>query len=353
MNIDSVVDVQISVSKTVASATRFGHMLIICPAPKTPGAATTPPVGAYSTVSALEELTTAGFTDADPVIGAVKMILKAKTLPDIIYVAVQQNVSDGVEKIATTLQRAIDYTNDFWGVCPVGIQSSDLQALSEAVEVAKPGIFLFVASTSIGDVVVSGEPERTRVFHQTQDTDYANVGEAAAILALAPGSATFQFQNIPGLAGQSLTQSEISSMEKINTACYVTLYGNNVVYGGKTLSGEWADVVLFKDWLIDRIQRKIAELFIKRDKVPFTDAGITMIQSNMISALEEGRTAGGIADDETDNDGNVTPGFTTSVPRGRALDEAKRAQRVLEDCKFEARLAGAIHSVVVRGNLVS
>ena len=142
-------------------------------------------------------------------------------------------------------------------------------------------------------------------------------------------------------------------MEKINTACYDTLYGTNVVYGGKTLSGEWADVVLFKDWLIDRIQRKISELFIKRDKVPFTDAGITMIQSNMISALEEGRTAGGIADDETDDDGNVTPGFTTSVPRGRALDEAKRSQRVLEDCKFEARLAGAIHSVVVRGNLVS
>lgn len=353
MNIDNVVDVQISVSKTVASATRFGHMLIICPAPKTPGGASTPPVGMYSTVTALEELATAGFTEADPVIGAVKMVLKAKTLPDVIYVAIQQNTSDGVEKISLTLQRALDYTTDFWGVCPVGISGSDLQALSEAVETVNPGIFLFVATTAIGDSAISGGPERTRVFHQTQDTDYANVGEAAAVLALAPGSATFQYQNIPGLAGQSLTQNEIQTMDKINTACYVTLYGNNVTYGGKTCSGEWADVVLFKDWLIDRIQRKVAELFIKRDKVPFTDAGITMIQSNMISALEEGRTAGGIADDEVDEDGNVVPGFTTSVPRGSALDESKRAQRVLENCTFEARLAGAIHSVTVRGNLVS
>lgn len=77
LNVENIVDVQISVSKTVASATRFGHMLIICPAPKTPGSASTPPVGAYSALTALEELETAGFTDADPVYGAMQMVLKA------------------------------------------------------------------------------------------------------------------------------------------------------------------------------------------------------------------------------------------------------------------------------------
>lgn len=100
LNVENIVDVQISVSKTVASATRFGHMLIICPAPKTPGSASTPPVGAYSALTALEELETAGFTDADPVYGAMQMVLKANKLPDIVYVAVQQNTSSGVEKIS-------------------------------------------------------------------------------------------------------------------------------------------------------------------------------------------------------------------------------------------------------------
>lgn len=352
LNVENIVDVQISVSKTVASATRFGHMLIICPAPKTPGSASTPPVGAYSALTALEELETAGFTDADPVYGAMQMVLKANKLPDIVYVAVQQNTSSGVEKISETLQRALDYTNDFWGICPVGISNSDLQALSEANEAVTLGTMLFVGTTAIGDKVISGDPERTRVFHQTQDTDYANVGEASAVLALDPGSATFQYQNIPGLASQLLTQSEIMAMDKINTACYVNLYGNNVTYGGKTCSGEWADVVLFKDWLVDRIQRKVAELFIKMDKVPFTDTGISMIQSCMISALEEGRSAGGIADDEVQGDVTI-PGYTTAVPRGSSLEEAKRHQRVLENCTFEARLAGAIHNVAIRGTLAS
>ena len=109
LNVENIVDVQISVSKTVASATRFGHMLIICPAPKTPGSASTPPVGAYSALTALEELETAGFTDADPVYGAMQMVLKANKLPDIVYVAVQQNTSSGVEKISETLQRLLGH----------------------------------------------------------------------------------------------------------------------------------------------------------------------------------------------------------------------------------------------------
>lgn len=350
---DNVVDVQISVTKASNSATRFGHMLIIGPTPTNPGATSVPEVAAYNINDIPTQLKKAGFGETDVIYKAAQKVAIATTPSDVVYIAIQKSAGSGLEDITATMQRAIDYTNDFWAVCPVGIGDADLQKLAEFIETVEPGVFMDVASTKISDTVITGQYERTRVIHQTYDTDYANVGEMAAMLSHAPGSATFQFLNIPGLEAQALTQSEINAMEKNNTACYVSLYGNSCVYGGKTVSGEWADTILFKDWLIDRIQRKVSGLFIKLDKVPYTDAGITMIQSNMISALEEGRTAGGIAEDETDDDGNITPGFTTSVPRGRSLDEAKRAHRVLESCTFEARLAGAIHSVTVRGNLVS
>lgn len=353
MNIENIVDVQISVSKSVSAATRFGHMLIICPAPKTPGSASTPDVAAYSVVSGISELEKAGFTEADPAYGAMQVMLKAKTLSDTVYIAVQKDAGEGAENISTTFKRARDFTSDFWAVCPVGISDADLQTLSIEVESAKPNIMMIVASTSVGNQVITGEPERTRVIHETNATDYANVGEAAAILPLAPGSATFMFQTIPGLEPQSLSESEISSMEKINTACYVSMYGHNCTYGGKTCSGEYADVVLFKDWLVDRVQRKVAELFIKNDKVPYTDAGITMVQSCIVSALEEGRLAGGIADNEVDDDGNTVPGYTVSVPRAASLDAAARQSRSLELCTFEARLAGAIHNVKIRGTLTA
>ena len=117
MNIENVVDVQISVSQVVASATRFGHMLIVCPYPKTPGSATVPAVTAYSVASMTEEIKTAGFGEADPGYNAVQMLLKAKRLSDIVYIAVRQNTTDSVEDIALTMQRAFDYTSDFWAIC--------------------------------------------------------------------------------------------------------------------------------------------------------------------------------------------------------------------------------------------
>ena len=54
---------------------------------------------------------------------------------------------------------------------------------------------------------------------------------------------------------------------------------------------------------------------------------------------------------EYDEDGNATPGYTTTVPRARDLTQAERASRQLKGCKFTARLAGAIHYVEVRGTL--
>ena len=137
MNIENVVDVQISVSQVVASATRFGHMLIVCPYPKTPGSATVPAVTAYSVASINEEIKTAGFGESDPVYNAVQMLLKAKHLSDIVYIAVRQNTTDSVEDIALTMQRAFDYTSDFWAICPVGLTTTDVQKISEIVETQK------------------------------------------------------------------------------------------------------------------------------------------------------------------------------------------------------------------------
>ena len=71
----------------------------------------------------------------------------------------------------------------------------------------------------------------------------------------------------------------------------------------------------------------------------------------MVYALKRGQAMGGIAPTEYDEDGNATPGYTTTVPRARDLTQAERASRQLKGCKFTARLAGAIHYVEVHGTL--
>ena len=258
MNIENVVDVQISVSQVVASATRFGHMLIVCPYPKTPGSATVPAVTAYSVASITEEIKTAGFGESDPVYNAVQMLLKAKRLSDIVYIAVRQNTTDSVEDIALTMQRAFDYTSDFWAICPVGLTAPDVQKISEIVET------------------------HSHAMHQTQESDCANIGLAAACLPYAPGEETWQFKSIPGLAEQRLTSSEISAMEENNTGYYAALFGNECSMGGRMCDGEYIDTVRFKDWLVENIARKIVALFVANAKVPYTDDGIAQVQAQII-----------------------------------------------------------------------
>ena len=113
----------------------------------------------------------------------------------------------------------------------------------------------------------------------------------------------------------------------------------------------WIDTVRFMWWLKSFMQECIYNLFVTQPKIPYTDNGITQVQNQMVYALKRGQAMGGIAPTEYDEDGNATPGYTTTVPRARDLTQAERASRQLKGCKFTARLAGAIHYVEVRGTL--
>ena len=339
MKTDNIVRVNVNVEEMVASAESYGNMLIVGPVPKAPGAATTPDVGGYSS---MEELTTAGFASEDPIYDAALLAFKQAIPPKIIYCAVQKNTVESVEDIATTLQRAIDYSADWWAICPVGIAAANVQKMADFVD-EKNAKFLVVATTGITDSPIAGEMNRVHVMHETQESDYANVGLAARCLVYQPGAETWQFKAINGLAAQSLTQTEVNGMDAINIGCYVEHFGSDCTFGGKTLSGEWIDVVRFCDWLTDKIQRNVYELFLKQPKVPYTDSGIAMIQSQVVAALQEGQRNGGIAEDETDAEGNVVKGYEVQVPKASSLTSAQRKTRKLLNVTANGRLANAIH----------
>lgn len=85
--------------------------------------------------------------------------------------------------------------------------------------------------------------------------------------------------------------------------------------------------------------------------MPYTDAGISLVQNQMIASLKSGQDAGGIAESEFDEDGTEIPGYVTSVPLAASLSASEKASRKLTKCKFKARLAGAIHFAELKGSL--
>ena len=92
-------------------------------------------------------------------------------------------------------------------------------------------------------------------------------------------------------------------------------YANrNVTIGGYTTSGEWIDIVRFRDWLKMEIQLNVFNVLRVNDKVPYTDKGISLIGNALNGTLQTAQNNGGIAPDEFDDDGNKYPGYVITLP---------------------------------------
>ena len=120
---------------------------------------------------------------------------------------------------------------------------------------------------------------------------------------------------------------------------------------GKTASGEWIDLIRFRDWLQNDMQVRVVNLLVTNKKIPYTDGGIGLVQNQMIASLKAGQQAGGIAPTEYDEDQNEIPGYVTKVPLAANLTAVQKASRKLKGVSFQARIAGAIHMVEINGNL--
>lgn len=98
--------------------------------------------------------------------------------------------------------------------------------------------------------------------------------------------------------------------------------------------------MVFVYWLKARIQERIYFRLINTNKVPYTKAGLNLIESEIRVVLAEGVANGGLA---------ASPAPTVTVPNPLTVDPNLRAQRILEGVRFEARLAGAVQKVVLYG----
>lgn len=143
----------------------------------------------------------------------------------------------------------------------------------------------------------------------------------------------------------------VKKLESNNFSWLCNIASKNVTLGGKTSGGEWIDVIRFRDWLQNDMQVRIVNLLIVNPKVPYTDRGIGLIENQMLASLKDGQKYGGIAESEFDEYGAETKGYITSVPLAASIPSTKKNSRVLSDCKFSARLAGAIHLVEISGQL--
>ncbi len=348
--LDKIVNVSISIQSAVPDSTSFNYMLLIGPAPLQSPEKAPADVGEYLDIT---EVTEAGWSLTDDPVAKAAMVAFANGAEKV-YIAVRK-ISEGIpEDITDTLSRALE--NDGWyGVALLDDASAEDTRLASAWIETQEKILGFTTD-SLSNPVSAGSM-RTFGFYAEKDSKtynaYTHVACMAVGLGYTSGSETWAYKTLSQISPSVLTSSQITELDKANLNYDIACAGRNITLTGKVCGGEWIDTIRFRDWLHNDMQKKIYNLFVMNPKIPFTNAGIALIENQIIASLKEGQANGGIASTEYDSDGNEIAGFTVSVPNAANVSDSEKAARTLNNCKFTARLAGAIHAVKIVGVLTT
>lgn len=346
--IDQLVNVKISISEGVDNSESFSGILLVGPPP----ADKEDSVSDVARYASLDEILAAGWTTDDSVYKAASIAFMNGASE--LYIAVRKEED---AKIADVLNRALE-TSGWYGIAVVDAESTEYKDVADWAE-SNSKLFGYTADCSEG--ISNPVPATynyafgfaTKKITENENNEFLAVAVLAKAMSYQAGSETWAYKTLSGVEADDFTTAEITQLKTANLNYYIECAGRAITLDGKTTSGEWIDVIRFRDWLINDMQTRIFNLFIKNPKVPYTDNGITLIQNQMIASLKEGQNVGGIAQTEYDEEGNEIPGYTTSVPTSSGVSDADKASRTLSNCTFTARLANAIHIVEISGTLTA
>ncbi len=369
-NLDLIVTVKVDIASPIISEASFDNLLIVGPLPAASTTVAPALVGSYSS---LKDVTDAGWVavgdNADPVGVAAMVAFSQSPAPSKIFIAPVQVKTEENEQIpepvTDTVNRALD-VNGWYVLCTAGVPASEYDDIADLIETQEKMFCYTELATISGTAItpsVSSTHDRSFGIYGRETADqadanipdankYLNVAMAAKILNYESGSETAAFKQLKIVKPSNFSTNQINALKAANVSYFTTVGGKNITMEGRTCSGEWIDVIRFRDWLKNDMQVRVVNLFITNPKISLTDAGITLIQNQMLASLKAGQNAGGVAQDEYDADGNLIPGYTVTVPTSASLTDSQKASRSLDGFSFDARIAGAIHFAAIKGNLV-
>ena len=198
-----------------------------------------------------------------------------------------------------------------------------------------------VDNTSIAWYVQNKGYIRTFVlYHQDADDEYPEGAWFGKVLPLDPGSETWKFKTLAGVAYSDLSTTQSNNALNKNANTYEYIGNVGITQNGTSGQGEFIDIVRGVDWLKSTIQTYVYRTLVTLPKVPYTDAGIAAIQAQVQRALQQGIDNNFIAND---------PAPVVTVPLAANVPSVDKANRILKNVKFTATLAGAIHAVRISG----
>ena len=350
MDIKEIVDISITRETTNISQAGFGTLLIVGPNVELSSGRL-----AYFTNAADAK---AVITGTDPYEADMVDAVFAQN-PSVVRIAL------GTIEVAETYPEALTaillYESDWYGLACATRDVAEQKLIADWTETNKKFYGVSSADTDILDTPVGESStiagyvkennlERTFVIYNAEaDTKSAECAYFGKFLVLTPGSYTCMFKKLSLITADDISSTKSTNALDKNCNLYQSVGGTTITMEGKVGSGEFMDIIIFIDWLQARIQETVFIQLVNAPKIPFTNAGITIFKNAIEGPLDLGQVNGGISPEAYDEDGVQIGGYRIEVPKLQDVPLADRTARFLDNVKFTAWLAGAIHKVKVNG----
>jgi hypothetical protein len=265
---------------------------------------------------------------------------------------VQDHADPGVQ---TDLNAILTEDSNFYGVLNAFNSAAMVEQISlwcESQGTSGPKMLIAQMTDSIcATTVPSGATDEmgvvktanrfwTNLWFSPNTGDFLDAALAGSLLTTTPGSETWAMKSLGNVAASALTETQRSNILGKNGNLYELVAGVGNTTNGTAGSGQFIDVVRFRDWLSITMQGAVflamRALTPALKKTPFSDAGIATIEAKIRGVLQQGVDAGGLLSN---------PAPSVIVPLASSFTANQRATRILTGVSFTASLAGAIQGV--------
>lgn len=213
------------------------------------------------------------------------------------------------------------------------------------------------STTDIASDLMNNQYFRTfLVYSEHANTQYPEVALMSNRFTYYAGQESWANVQLSGISVSEMTEGEYLTAKAKNVTTFEMFRNFAVTQGGKVAAGEWIDVIRLRDQLVEQIKVAAVGAIVRatnaQGKVPYTDDGIQIIGNAITDPLDLNVRRGGIAPEELDENDKIIPSYTVNLPRSSQVLVNDKANRVVNDLNFSARLAGAIHLLDIKGTLV-
>ena len=354
--LNDIIKVVISRETQAISITSFGTAGIIS---EFLTSKTTPAFDRYREYASTDEMVEDGWLTTDKEYKAAQILFSQSPKVDKVLIGRLDNVGVGDLTITAGLTAIEIATADWyaWIIIPPGTYADDVKEAAAWNETHKK--ILFNASFDV-NILDAGDTtdlayffknlayDRTVTIYHPDSQDgnvsgspsWIEAGWPGETLPFDPGSQTWAYKTISGVASYGLTSGERTAALAKNCNIYTATAGVNVTEEGKVASGEYIDIIRGLDWLESTLQTNVFANLVNKRKIPFTDEGAATVETAVKAALSEG----------VENT-LIAPGFTVTIPKIADVSSVNKLARNLPDVKFNAVLQGALHSIEINGTV--